>query len=187
MSFADAVRAVDSFLWGDVFVILTLVIGFYLTIGSKFFSFRHFGFIFKNTLFKKQSQKAQKGSLTPFEAMCVALGGCVGTGNISGVAAAIAVGGPGAVFWLWMYALLGMTIKVVEVTLGCYYRSRTPDGEFFGGPTYYIEKGLGQERGFKGAVLVAYVFGICLCMQRNPPKPVSACPRCYISPSTRCF
>ena len=165
MGFAETVRAIDSFLWGDVFVVWTLVIGFYLTFGSKFFSFRYFGFIFKNTLFKKQSKTAQKGSLTPFEAMCVALGGCVGTGNISGVAAAIAVGGPGAVFWLWMYAILGMTIKVVEVTLGCYYRSRTPDGEFFGGPTYYIEKGLGQERGFKGAVIMAYVFGICLCMQ----------------------
>ena len=66
MGFAETVRAIDSFLWGDVFVVWTLVIGFYLTFGSKFFSFRYFGFIFKNTLFKKQSKTAQKGSLTPF-------------------------------------------------------------------------------------------------------------------------
>lgn len=165
MNFVEAIRAIDSFLWGDIFIILTVISGFYLAIGSKFFSFRHLGHIFKATILKKPNKvKAQKGALTPFEAMCVALGGCVGTGNISGVAAAIAVGGPGAVFWLWLYALLGMTIKVVEVTLGCYYRSRTPDGDYFGGPTYYIEKGLGPRFG-KKILPMAYMFGTFLFMQ----------------------
>lgn len=104
MSFADFIDMSNSFLWGNVFIGFTVIVGLYFTFRSGFFSFTKFGYIFRNTIFKKTevaAKDSQKGTLTPFEAMCVALGGCVGSGNISGVAAAIAVGGPGAVFWLW--------------------------------------------------------------------------------------
>lgn len=165
MSFKDIVYAVDDFLWGDVFIILTIAIGLYFTFRSKFFSFTKLGYIFKRTIFGKKQQKAQKGSLTPLASMCVALGSCIGTGNISGVAAAIAVGGPGAVFWLWMYGIFGMTIKVVEVSLACYYRERTPDGEFIGGPMYYIEKGLVKDKKWKPLIVLAYMFCIFFTLQ----------------------
>ena len=168
MSFADFIDMSNSFLWGNVFIGFTVIVGLYFTFRSGFFSFTKFGYIFRNTIFKKTevaAKDSQKGTLTPFEAMCVALGGCVGSGNISGVAAAIAVGGPGAVFWLWLYGIFGMTIKVVESALGCYYRSKAPDGDYFGGPMYYIEKGLGKERGFKFAVPLAYLFGFFMFQQ----------------------
>ena len=94
-----------------------------------------------------------------FEAISVAIGGSVGVANIGGVATAIAVGGPGAVFWMWVSALFGMILKMVETTLAVYYRSRDEKGIPFGGPTYYMEKGLGEERGFKAWGLLAFIFG----------------------------
>lgn len=165
MSFADIVWAVDDFLWGDVFIVFTILVGLYFTFRSKFFSFTKLGYIFRRTIFGKKQKDAQKGSLTPLASMCVALGSCIGTGNISGVAAAIAVGGPGAVFWLWVYGVFGMTIKVVEVALACYYRQRTPDGEFIGGPMYYIEKGLVKERKWKPLIVLAYMFCVFFTLQ----------------------
>ncbi len=166
MSVIELVRTMNSYLWGDVFVFGTIAIGLYFTIRSKFFTFFHFGHIWKNTVFKKtDSSHIREGQLSPYEALCVAVGGTVGTGNISGVAAAIAVGGPGAIFWLWLYSILGMTIKIVEVTLGCYYRSKTPNGEYFGGPSYYMEKGLGRQKGLKIGFLFAWMFGLFFSLQ----------------------
>ena len=86
-----------------------------------------------------------KGTLTPLQAVCSALAGCVGTANIAGVATAMVVGGPGAVFWMWVIALLGMMTKCVEVTLGQYYRIKGKDGIYYGGPMYYIERGMGKK------------------------------------------
>ena len=85
-------------------------------------------------------------SLTPFQAISIAIGGTVGVSNMSGVATAIATGGPGALFWLWIAALLAMVIKMAEVTLAVYYREKQPNGEYQGGPTYYMQKGLGGEK-----------------------------------------
>lgn len=136
-------------LWGLPLVILMVVTGLYFTIGSGFFQFRYFGHILKKTggqLFSKNDNKDAKGMLSPFEAICTAVGGTVGFGNIAGVATAVSAGGPGAVFWMWLTACLGMILKQVEVTLGCYYRRTNEKGDFYGGPTYYMEQGLGNEK-----------------------------------------
>ena len=101
-----------------------------------------------------------KGMLSSFEAISTAIGGTVGFGNIAGVATAVASGGPGAVFWMWLAASLGMILKQVEVTLGCYYRSSNEKGDYYGGPTYYMEKGLGEERKWGKLWLIpAFIFG----------------------------
>ena len=92
-----------------------------------------------------QKQEAADGSLTPFQAVCTALAATVGTGNIAGVAGAIAIGGPGAVFWMWISALLGMGTKFAEVTLAVHYRERNDKGDYVGGPMYYIQNGLGMK------------------------------------------
>lgn len=150
----------NDFLWGPPLIILMLGAGFYFTARSGFFQFRHFHHIMKNTFGKmKDKGDSGEGILKPFEAICIAVGGTVGVSNIGGVATAIAVGGPGAIFWMWIAALLGMVLKMVEVTLGVYYREKDEKGLPFGGPTYYMEKGLGEEKGFKGWKPLAIVFG----------------------------
>lgn len=140
----------DGVLWGVPLIALIILTGIYFTVRSGFFQFRHFGWIMKRTIgqiFKKDEKDTEgKGMLTSFEAISTAIGGTVGFGNIAGVATAVAAGGPGAVFWMWLSALLGMILKQVEVTLGCYYRYTNEKGEYYGGPTYYMEQGLGKER-----------------------------------------
>ena len=136
-------------LWGLPLIVLMLCTGLYFTIGSGAFQFRHFGYIWRHTagrLFSKESRTSTENSISPFQAICTAVGGTVGFGNIAGVATAVAAGGPGAVFWMWVTASLGMILKQVEVTLGVYYRTTDPDGTHHGGPTYYMQKGLGEER-----------------------------------------
>ncbi|WP_053362264.1 amino acid carrier protein [Bacillus sp. FJAT-27251] len=154
----------SGFLWGLPLILTMVFVGLYFTIGSKFFQFRHLPHILKETfssMFKKQkSDDGKKGVMSSFEAVSTAIGGSVGVANIGGVATAIAVGGPGAVFWMWMTALLGMIIKTVEVTLSVYYRSTDENGDPFGGPTYYMEKGLGEERNFKYWIFPAALFGM---------------------------
>ena len=109
----------------------------------------------------REAGKDEKGMLSAFEAISTAIGGTVGFGNIAGVATAVASGGPGAVVWMWLTACLGMILKQVEVTLGCYYRRENELGEYYGGPTYYMERGLGEERRWGRLWLVpAVVFGI---------------------------
>ena len=98
--------------------------------------------------------------VSPFEAVAIAIGGTVGCGNIAGVATAIATGGPGAVFWMWLWAFFGMMIKCVEATLGCYYRSKDENGNYFGGSTYTIEKGIKWDLGLKIGGPLAVAFGI---------------------------
>lgn len=155
-----------GWMWGPPLLVLMMGTGLYFTFKSGFFQFRHFGHIMKETfgsLFKKEDKDnvdTSEGLLSSFEALSVAIGGSVGVANIGGVATAIAVGGPGAVFWIWVAALMGMILKTVEVTLAVYYRSRDEKGIPFGGPTYYMEKGLGEERGFKWWVVLAVVFGM---------------------------
>ena len=137
----------NSFLWGAPVLILRFAVGLLYAVKTRFFQFRHFKHIMKNTageMFKKGSAKGD-GTLTPLQAVSSALAGCVGTGNISGVATAIFVGGPGAVFWMWIISLFGMLTKCVEVTLAQYYRIKGKDGVFYGGPMYYIEQGMGRK------------------------------------------
>lgn len=157
-----------NFLWGMPLIIVTVITGVYLTFRSGFFQFRHFGHIVKS-LFSKERRGGEgdgnsKKALTPFQAISIAIGGTVGVSNMSGVATAIATGGPGALFWLWIAAFLGMIIKMTEVTLAVYYREKQPDGTFRGGPTYYMQKGLGEEKGFGFWKVFAVIFGGCIFM-----------------------
>lgn len=164
----DFLCNIDDFLWDTPFLVMLIICGIYLTIRSEFFSFRYFGHIIKNTFgsLKADSQhETAHGRISPFAAMCVAIGGTVGTGNIAGVAAAIATGGPGAVFWMWVWAIVGMTIKSVEVTLACYYRSKDSEGRFFGGPTYYMEKGIVKEQGHKWGWVLIVGFAVGMLIQ----------------------
>lgn len=150
-------------LWGLPLIVLMVSTGLYFTIRSGFFQFRHFGYIMRHTggRLLDKSDSSGKGMLSPFEAICTAIGGTVGFGNIAGVATAVAAGGPGAVLWMWLTSFLGMILKQVEVTLGCYYRRTNEKGEFYGGPTYYMEQGLGREKRWGKLWLIpAIIFGI---------------------------
>ncbi|MGL5440180.1 MAG: alanine/glycine:cation symporter family protein [Filifactoraceae bacterium] len=152
-----------GWLWGIPLIVTILGTGAYFTIATKFFQFAKFGHIWKNTfgkLMQRHEGDGKEGILSPFEAVSTAIGGTVGVGNIGGVATAIATGGPGAVFWLWISALMGMIIKMAEVTLAVYYRTVDEHGNPYGGPTYYMERGLGEERGFKLWYVPAFIFGM---------------------------
>ena len=139
-------NAVNGFVWGVPAMALILGVGLYLTIRTGVIQIRKFGAAMKGTLGKIFTKsEAKQGSITPFQAVCTALAATVGTGNIAGVAGAIAIGGPGAVFWMWISALLGMCTKYAEVTLAVKYRERNKDGEYVGGPMYYIKNGLGKK------------------------------------------
>ena len=138
--------AVNNFVWGLPAMVLILGVGLYLTIRTKFFQIRKFGYAMKMTvgrIFEKGS--AAKGAMTPFQAVCTALASTVGTGNIAGVAGAIAIGGPGAVFWMWISAILGMCTKFSEVTLAVHFREKNAKGDWVGGPMYFIKNGLGPK------------------------------------------
>ena len=121
-------------------------VGLYLSIRTGFVQIRKFPYALKNTLGKIFEKKdVKEGALSPFQAVCTALAATIGTGNIAGVAGAIAIGGPGAVFWMWISALLGMCTKFCEVTLAVFYREKNDKGEYIGGPMYYIKNGLGKK------------------------------------------
>ena len=153
-------NALNSFIWGVPAMTCIIGVGLYLAIRTGFLQIRKFGYALKNTvgrMFRKQ--EAADGSITPFQAVGTALAAPVGTGNIAGVAGAIAIGGPGAVFWMWISALLGMGTKFAEVTLAVHYRERNDKGDYVGGPMYYIKNGLGQKW-----IWLAYMyafFGVC--------------------------
>ncbi len=135
--------AINSFVWGPIMLLLLVGTGVYLTFRTNFFSIGKLGYIMKSTLMKMfaKDQKGE-GEVTAFQAVATALAATVGTGNIAGVATAIALGGPGAIFWMWLSAIFGMTTKYAEVVLSINYREKTPDGRFVGGPMYYIQNGL---------------------------------------------
>ena len=121
-------------------------VGLYLSCRTGFIQLRKLGYALKNTLGKVFSKNAAaQGTITPFQAVCTALAATVGTGNIAGVAGASAIGGPGAVVWMWISALLGMCTKFAEVTLAVHFRERNKDGDLVGGPMYYIKNGLGSK------------------------------------------
>lgn len=150
----------NNFIWGVPAMVCIIGVGLYLGFRTGFIQIRKFGYSMKTTvgrMFKKKD--AADGSITPFQAVCTALAATVGTGNIAGVAGAIAIGGPGAVFWMWISALLGMGTKFAEVTLAVHFRERNAKGDYVGGPMYYIKNGLG-----KNWMWLAYayaIFGVC--------------------------
>ncbi len=151
--------AINKFIWGVPAMVCIIGVGLYLSIRLRFIQMRKFPLALKNTVGKMFDKKeAKDGAMTPFQAVCTALSATVGTGNIAGVAGAIAIGGPGAVFWMWISALLGMCTKFCEVILAVHYRERNEKGELVGGPMYYIKNGLGKKWQWM-AVLFA-VFGV---------------------------
>lgn len=159
----------SGILWGQILILGILGLGIYLTFGTGFVQLLKFPFVLKETLRKKR--KGVEGDITPFQALNVALAGTIGVGNIAGVATAIALGGPGAVFWMWVSGILGMATKFSEVVLGIKYRIRQIKGPMLGGPMMYIRRGMGKRfKPFAGtfAVLAALAaFGIGNMTQAN--------------------
>ena len=135
--------AVNNFIWGVPAMVCIIGVGLYLSIRTGFLQIRKFPYAIRTTIGRMFRKKdASDGAITPFQAVCTALAATVGTGNIAGVAGALAIGGPGAVFWMWVSALLGMCTKFSEVTLAVHFRETNADGELVGGPMYYIKNGL---------------------------------------------
>ena len=135
---------INDFIWGVPAMICIIGVGLYLSIRTGFLQIRKFGYAIQTTIGRMfRKKEASDGALTPFQAVCTALAATVGTGNIAGVAGAIAIGGPGAVFWMWISAILGMCTKFFEVTLAVHFRERNAEGDL-GGPMYYIKNGLGK-------------------------------------------
>lgn len=161
----ELIVKVNSFLNGIVMgwpgMILLVGTGVYYTIRCGGVQFKWFGYIMKTTIGKIfEKKEAGEGAVTPFQAVCTALAATVGTGNIAGVTGAIALGGPGAVFWMEISALLGMATKFSEVTLATKYREKNDKGDWVGGPMYYIRNGLGKKWAWLGGVF-AVLGGIC--------------------------
>ena len=137
--------AVNGFVWGIPAMVCIIGVGLYLSIRTHFLQIRKFPYAIRTTIGRMfHKRNASEGAITPFQAVCTALAATVGTGNIAGVAGAIAIGGPGSVFWMWVSAVLGMCTKFSEVTLAVYYREKNADGDLVGGPMYYIKNGLGR-------------------------------------------
>lgn len=146
--------AVNNFIWGIPAMVCIIGVGLYLSIRTHFLQIRKFPYAIRTTIGRMfHKRNASEGAITPFQAVCTALAATVGTGNIAGVAGAIAIGGPGSVFWMWVSAVLGMCTKFSEVTLAVYYREKNADGDLVGGPMYYIKNGLG-----KRFLWLAYLF-----------------------------
>ena len=145
--FTKAERAVNGFVWGPVMLALLVGTGVFLTFRTGWVQVRRFGYIMKNTvgsLFRKKDAQDHGSNLSPFQAVTTALAGTVGTGNIAGVTGAIFIGGPGAVFWMWVSAFFGMCTKYAEIALALKFRDTGSNGVHKGGPMYYIENGLGR-------------------------------------------
>ena len=165
-------NVVNNFIWGVPAMICIIGVGLYLSIRTRFLQIRKFPYSMKVTLGRMMKKKeASDGALTPFQAVCTALAATVGTGNVAGVAGAIAIGGPGAVFWMWVSALLGMCTKFAEVTLAVHFRETNAQGDLVGGPMYYIKNGLDKKWHFLAYLFAAFgvlaVFGTGNATQVN--------------------
>lgn len=144
-------------------MVLLIVVGVFLSIRTGFFQFRKFGYVLKNTvgmMFNKKLHHRDVGSVSPFQAVATALAGTIGTGSIAGVATALVLGGPGAVFWMWISALFGMVTKYSEIVLAIKFREKDKRGAFIGGPMYYIKNGLG----IKWLATLFAVFAMIACI-----------------------
>lgn len=152
---------VNGIVWGPPFMILLVGTGCYLTARLGFIQFRHLGLAWRESFGRlfKRAPTAGDGAISPFQAVSSAMAATIGVGNIAGVATALVLGGPGAIFWMWMVALVGMATKMAEATLGVKYRNIDADGNVSGGVFYYIEKGLGQHWRWL-AVLYAFMAGL---------------------------
>jgi AGCS family alanine or glycine:cation symporter len=135
----------NDILWGKVLIVLLIAVGIGFTVASRFVQFRYFGRMFRILSASQAFKKDQHGHLSSFQALLLSVAGRVGGGNIAGVAVAITLGGPGAIFWMWMVGLMGMATSYLECTLAQAYKQAEPDGTYRGGPAYYISRGLGRK------------------------------------------
>lgn len=152
---------ISDFLWGPIMIALLVGTGIFLSIKLGFLQIRHFKYFWRNTIGKAfHKDESKEGDISSGQAGLTSIAAVVGTGNIAGVATAIAIGGPGAIFWMWVAAFFGMATKFAEVTLGINFREKRPNGEFTGGAMYYIEKGLGQKwmAGFFAVMVIVSYF-----------------------------
>lgn len=168
----DVNSSVNNFIWGVPSMICIVGVGLWLLIRNRGVQFTKFGYAFKHTFGRIFNKKeTSEGAISPFQAVCTALAGTVGTGNIAGVAGAIAIGGPGAVFWMWISALLGMCTKFSEVTLAVHFREKNAEGDLVGGPMYYIKNGLKKQWHWLAYLFAAFgvltVFGTGNATQVN--------------------
>ena len=148
------INFLNDIFWGYVLIYGLLAVGLFFTVRLGFIQFVNFGEMFRSVLGAKKGDSA---GITPFQALCTSLASRVGTGNLAGVAVALYLGGPGAIFWMWMVALVGMATAYSESTLAQLYKTRNEDGEYRGGPAFYIAKGL-------GAPWAGAIFSVCLIL-----------------------
>ncbi|MGF1751303.1 MULTISPECIES: alanine/glycine:cation symporter family protein [Vibrio] len=154
----DIISLMNDLLWGSILVYLLVGVGIYFTVRLGFIQFRHFGHMFSVL---KNSRKSDAAGISSFQALCTSLAARVGTGNMAGVAVALTFGGPGAIFWMWLIAMLGMATAFAESTLAQLYKTRDDDGNYRGGPAYYMEKGLGMRwMGVLFSVFLIIAFGL---------------------------
>lgn len=148
------IAMINDLMWGAVLIYLLIGVGIFFTFRLGFIQIRHFGHMFSVL---RNSRKSDKAGISSFQALCTSLAARVGTGNLAGVAVAIYLGGPGAIFWMWLIAFIGMATAFVESTLAQLYKVKDEDGNYRGGPAYYMEKGLGMR-------WMGVLFSLCLIL-----------------------
>lgn len=154
------ILSVNDAIWTYLLIGLLIGCALWFTLRTRFIQFRSIGEMFRLLVDSKPASRPGTRSISSFQAFAVSIASRVGTGNLAGVATAIVIGGPGAVFWMWIMALLGSASAFVESTLAQLYKRRTEDGSFIGGPAYYMEKGLGKRwMGILFAILISITFG----------------------------
>lgn len=156
-------ESVNKVIWGPIMLVLLVGTGLFLSVSTRFLQFRKFKYMIKNTLFgvfSKEQHKDTDSGVSPFQAVATAMAGTIGTGSIAGIATAIMCGGPGAVFWMWISALLGMVTKYSEILLSLKYREKNKKGEWIGGPMYYINNGLN----IKWLAVLFSIFAMIACL-----------------------
>lgn len=164
MNFISTINtAVNNIVWGPIMLTLLIGTGLFISIKTNFLQFRKFKYMLKNTIlgmFSKNQHQKEDSGLSSFQAVATAMAGTIGTGSIAGLATAIVSGGPGAVFWMWISALLGMVTKYSEIVLSLKYREKNKEGKWVGGPMYYIKNGLNT----KWLAALFAIFAMIACL-----------------------
>ncbi|MDI5987340.1 alanine/glycine:cation symporter family protein [Halomonas sp. M4R5S39] len=155
---------INDILWGKILIVLLIAVGIGFTLASRFVQFRYFGRMFRILSASQAFRRDKHGHLSSFQALLLSVAGRVGGGNIAGVAVAITLGGPGAIFWMWVVGLMGMATSYLECTLAQTYKTAEPNGTYRGGPAYYIARGLGSQWRwlallYSALLLVTFGFG----------------------------
>lgn len=157
----EVINYLNNILWGSILIYLLLGVGIYFTLRTGFIQVRHFFHMFAILKNSNNSNREDKAGISSFQALCTSLAARVGTGNLTGVAIALTAGGPGAIFWMWVVALLGMATSFIESTLAQLYKTKDDQGNYRGGPAYYMEKGLKMRwMGILFSIFLIIAFGL---------------------------